>query len=56
MAPRSGVPKQKCIECIENDHLQSNLSKRPPVLSNHLPLKATISNPFKGKEVEIYLY
>ena len=26
------------------------------LLSNHLPLKATIADPIKGKEVEIYLY
>ena len=36
--------------------VQLNLSKRPHVLSNHLPLKAIMSDPIKGKEVEIYLY
>ena len=25
-------------------------------ISNHLPLKATNSDPIKGNEVEIYLY
>ena len=37
-------------------NLQSNMSLRPPVLSNYLPLKATISDPINGREVEIYLY
>ena len=32
------------------------LSLRPPAISNHLPLKATISDPITGKEVKIYLY
>ena len=36
--------------------VQSNLSLRPPVLSNYLPLKVTTSDPIKGKQVEIYLY
>ena len=46
------------VKCVKGTGAQnrSNLSYRPPVLSNHLPLKATISDPIKGKEVELYLY
>ena len=29
---------------------------KPPVLSNHLHLNASFSDPVKGKYVQIYLY
>ena len=36
--------------------MEIKVQSKAPVLSNHLPLKATISDPTKGKEVDLYLY
>ena len=35
---------------------KSNLSEKQPVFSNHLSYKATISDPIKCNEAEIYVY